>query len=366
MDNQSLVKSYLEYLDMVRQNDPLSIDLYRTHLRQLLSWSKDVPIEQSKQISPSFPTYLANSLGERTGRPLSPRYMDDVCSTARAFFMWCRREHVEKFSTIPLDWIECLKPNKANSMDSQPKKCDHFTVEDIRKIISVESKTLTDERGKASIAFLFLSGMRIKAFLTIPISCVDLENFRIYQLPARGVATKFHKAAITTLLPIPDLLEVVQAWDQKIRKIFPPEQTWFAPVRCSGQETPGVFHVTREKASPNRGKEFRKELKRLCNRAGISYLSPHKLRHGHAIYGINCAKDMKEYKALSQNLMHDSISITDGIYGNLNEDDIRDTLAGFTNKKDSIKIDSSNAQDLIRALIKLQQNPDLIKKVLDT
>lgn len=359
-----LVNNFLKYSDVVRQNDHLTIDLKRVHLRRLLLWANNTPLEKAVEISPSLPAYLANSLGELTGRPLSPVFMNDVCATSRAFFSWCRREHQETFSSIPIDWIECLRPNKANAMDSEPKKCKHFSIEDVRKILSVKAKTLTDERCQASIAFLFLSGMRIKAFITLPISCVDLENFKIYQLPSRGVATKFHKGAVTSFLQIPDLLEVIRAWDKRIREIFPPNQTWYAPVRSSYRET-GVFNISDNKASPNREKEFRKELKRLCDRAGIPYLSPHKLRHGFAIYGIKHARDMKELKAISQNLMHESISITDGIYGNLNEDDIRDTLAGFTDEQNPGKDVNSNTQDLITALLKLQQNPDLLKRLIE-
>jgi hypothetical protein len=33
-------------------------------------------------------------------------------------------------------------------------------------------------------------------------------------------------------------------------------------------------------------------------------------------------KDMKQLKSLSQNLMHSSVAITDGIYGKLVSDDI--------------------------------------------
>jgi integrase len=257
-----------------------------------------------------------------------------------------------------------LRPSKANAIDSKLKKCEYFSIEDVRKILSLDPKTLMDERSQAAIAFLYLSGMRIKAFLTLPISCVDLGNFKIYQMPSRGVATKFHKAAVTSLLRIPDMLDIVKAWDKKIKEVFPPNQTWYAPLHQQKYHY-GYFDITDEKASPNREKGFRMELKSLCDRAGIPYLSPHKLRHGHAIYGIKHARNIKELKAVSQNLMHDSISVTDGIYGNLNEDDISSTLAGFTDDLDPSKNDNSKTQDLVKAMVMLQQNPELLKRLIE-
>jgi integrase len=55
---------------------------------------------------------------------------------------------------------------------------------------------------------------------------------------------------------------------------------------------------------------------------GVEYYSAHKLRHGHAVYALKHAKTMAELKAISQNLMHSSIGITDGIYGRLVDDDV--------------------------------------------
>jgi hypothetical protein len=39
------------------------------------------------------------------------------------------------------------------------------------------------------------------------------------------------------------------------------------------------------------------------------------------------SKSMEDFKPISQNLMHKSITITDGIYGNLVNDDVSDTIA---------------------------------------
>jgi site-specific recombinase XerD len=59
-------------------------------------------------------------------------------------------------------------------------------------------------------------------------------------------------------------------------------------------------------------------------RVGLPYHSPHKFRHGHAVYALKMAKKgVFALKAVSQNLMHENLSITDGIYGIMAETDVK-------------------------------------------
>jgi len=74
---------------------------------------------------------------------------------------------------------------------------------------------------------------------------------------------------------------------------------------------------------------FRKGLHEICDLSGVEYKSPHKIRHGFGVYGVKNAKDMAQMKAISQNMMHANMGITDGLYGNLAEDDLGDILSNF-------------------------------------
>ena len=61
----------------------------------------------------------------------------------------------------------------------------------------------------------------------------------------------------------------------------------------------------------------------------MGYHSPHKFRHGHAVYALKMAKDVAALKAVSQNLMHENLTITDGVYGILSETDVRKQIIGL-------------------------------------
>jgi integrase len=62
---------------------------------------------------------------------------------------------------------------------------------------------------------------------------------------------------------------------------------------------------------------------------GFLINSPHKFRHGHAVYSLKQANTITDLKAISQNLSHASIKTTDQIYSILSEDDVKERIAGF-------------------------------------
>ena len=202
--------------------------------------------------------------------------------------------------------------------------------------------------------------MRITAFLTLPLSCVDVNGRRIEQDPGKGVITKNRKAAVTTLLPIPELLAVVKAWDDHVGQELPLDSPWFAYIdRFDNLIAPGKDF--RESVNGQRIACI-EGMKRVCTQANPVYKPPHKLRHGHAVFGIKHARDIRDLKADSQNLMHSSISITDEIYGNLNNNDIVETIVELTSNPEG----PEDLRAFLQLMIKLQSNPDLIDQMLQS
>ena len=70
-----------------------------------------------------------------------------------------------------------------------------------------------------------------------------------------------------------------------------------------------------------------KDIQLICKKANVDYLSPHKLRHGHAVYALKRASNMAQLKAISQNIMHESVVTTDQIYGRLIDDDVQQIIS---------------------------------------
>jgi integrase len=173
---------------------------------------------------------------------------------------------------------------------------------------------------------LFLSGMRAGAFCTMPIQAVDVPHRAIKQWPSLGVETKNGKSATTYLLDIPDLLAVVGRWDSFVRACLPLTAMWYTPTISQW----GEQILSTEPPGSNRSLAVIKRVRKLFARAGAPYKSPHKFRHGHAVYALQHAETMADYKAVSMNLMHEDISVTDSIYAPLANNEVQRRIASLT------------------------------------
>ena len=72
-----------------------------------------------------------------------------------------------------------------------------------------------------------------------------------------------------------------------------------------------------------------KNLEKLCLMAGVDYKSAHAFRYGHINFGMSHAKNMQEFKAVSLNVMHGSMDITDKIYSRMNIDTVNETITNL-------------------------------------
>ena len=93
-------------------------------------------------------------------------------------------------------------------------------------------------------------------------------------------------------------------------------------------------------------------------KVGLLYHYPHKFRHGHAVYALKNSKDVSALKAVSQNLMHENLTITDGTYGVLSENDVRNQITELgeiivANKNSELKELKSLAQKLLEKIDKI-------------
>lgn len=345
-DNYLEVKAFLRYQVEVMQRDARSVDVDWGWLKHLLRWADDTPLPQAKTIRPVFPQYLLTIRRTWRGGPGTPftrSGIERACLYARMFFEWARL-NLKKYRQIDPAWIQTLRPPR---MPIEPRK-EHQAVslEMVRELLAVPVAPgdLATWRDKAAAAFLFLSGMRASAFCTLTVECVDLARRTVMQYPTLGVRTKYNKAAVTALLNIPDLLEAVGEWDSFIRERLPGNAPWYPVIKVSlGEQI-----LTADRPGEYRGQALLKRLARLFERAGLPAMSPHKFRHGHAVYGLKAAHDVSDLKAVSMNLMHSNISITDSIYAVLSDQDVQNRIARLGQGSD---VRQDDLESLLRAVL---------------
>ncbi len=322
-ENYLLVKNYLAILHEDGQVSEKSVDRYRFYLRHVLLWANETPFQQAHTIRPSLLAYVSQ-IETTPGQSLAGETQKKVIEQARKLFEWCKMEYGADFRAMPIAWIQKLKFQKKNF--AQPDEDVEFvTLEEAITLATLpgEPGDLAHWRDRAMIARLFLTGERASAAVTSPISAINFDDFSLKQWPELGAKTKNRKKATTYLLKIPELLEIARSWDEYVRANLPPTAPWYASINSQwGDQT-----LTAAQPGENRNIALNKRLRILFNQAGLLYRSAHKFRHGHAAYGLLHCQTMADYKALSLNLMHESLEITDSIYVHLQKEEQRNRIA---------------------------------------
>ena len=324
-NNYLLVRRYLQDLGEVYQLSGSSLGRYRFYLRHLLLWAGETPFQQAAKLRPTFPNYVNNLPGRNGDLSLASATQKKIIEVGKRFFTWGKQNYPKEFGSLTTAWLESLRaPRVRETTDDH----EYVSLEEVKQMIAIphDEDNLALLRDKAAAAMLFLSGARASAFTTLPISAVDLPAKTLRQWPELGVATKNGKHATTYLLPIPELLSVAQMWDDVIRSNLSSTIPWYAPVSSRW----GTQSLANVEPGKNRHQALDKRLRKLFTLAGLPYKSAHKFRHGHAVYGLLKAQTMADYKAVSMNLMHHDIKITDSIYAPILSEEVKYRIAGLT------------------------------------
>ena len=319
--NWKIIKTYLDYREHVDQITIGSLKAERTYTRYILEWAGENAFQKVQTLRPTLPEYMLHArLDGKEGR-LSAIHIKKVLGTTRHLFSWMA-DHYRGCRGIQQSWIKTIKAKRLTVI---PQNKDYVSFEEILAISKAPVVNLVEKRIRAAAVFLYLSGMRISAFISLSIDAVDISKRIVIQDPNHGVRTKNRKYGITYLLDIPELLAIVQDWDTEIRESLPNGGFWFPPfLPDSGEINPNVLKI-----GEHREVLATKNLRAWMLKIGLPYRSPHKFRHGHIHYGLNNAQSIADFKAVSLNAMHSSMEITDQFYSILNDSEVKDRIGAL-------------------------------------
>jgi len=339
--NYKDTRAYITYCAEVMHAAPGSLRLYRTALDHLLKWATDRPFAQAETLRPVFPRYIAD-LAART-----VTYQSKLIETVRNFFSWSMERYPDRYPARA--WLATLRlvQDQAPSVKTR----ELYTLAEVLTLIRTPATTLTEQRNQAAVAFLFLSGMRAAAFVTLPLGAVNWQKFEVHQWPSLGVKTKNRKAGTTFLLQnheVQPLITVAQAWQATAQRELGDAGMWYSLIQSDGatfapEQLPGASRI----------QNLAHHLETLCLRAGVPYKSPHKFRHGFAVYALSLCKNMEDFKAVSQNLMHQTMSTTDEIYSCLLTNQVADRIANLRTTDTITANDDERIQQLAAELFRL-------------
>ena len=329
-ENYKDVQQFLKHHKRARQNCKGTLDNYEYQLRYALKWCDSVPFGEFQKVKMTFPEFLRVESDNYT--KMSETSCADICALTREFFRFQVSENQARYKNIKESDIDMIRINVTSD---STKTAKYYSLDEMEKIVKYQPETLALKRAKAGACFLFLSGARISAFVSMPVECVNLQQKTVYQFPDYGVVTKFSKKAITTLLPIPSLLDVVREWENILTvNNIPSNALWYSRIDRSGSRLlpdypiPGNHDEAYKKARHD-GTKFREDLQRLCTLADVEYKNPHAFRHGHVHYGLSRAKTLEQAKAISQNVMHASTAVTDELYSRMTYKGVSDIISNL-------------------------------------
>jgi hypothetical protein len=97
----------------------------------------------------------------------------------------------------------------------------------------------------------------------------------------------------------------------------------------------------------------KKNLRAWLDKVGLLYHSPHKFRHGHIQYGLSKSKTVADFKAVSLNVMHASMEITDEFYSNLNDGELENRISSLNKSGQNLE---DSELELFRQFLEWKKN----------
>lgn len=204
-------------------------------------------------------------------------------------------------------------------MPSQPR---YPTLEQIKRICSFPVTNEIEQRDRALISFVAMTGMRDMAVATLPIGAYNPQTKEIRQLPTMGVKTKFSKEIYTTLLSIDtELCRYFEEWYTYLvvtkkysltEPMFPSTEMGMVGPDHHAYIAKGISHNFWADAGPLRN-IFRDRALQM----GVEYFYPHSYRHFVTAETEKHLSTPEQFKAFSQSLGHEHIATTFSSYGRL-------------------------------------------------
>ncbi|MEA1980850.1 MAG: site-specific integrase [candidate division Zixibacteria bacterium] len=355
--NEKIKRQYFKWLRGAKGNSEQTIVVIERAIHQ---FEESTGYKDFKTFSERQATGFKKWLNEKrnNGKNLSNTTKYHYLRHLNSFFSWLATQSGYK-SRISLDAVSYLSLNRKavhDALSTRPKKFP--SIGQVKELVlSISIKNDIDRRDQSLIAFMFLTGIRYKALCSLSLGCIDIEKLVVNQDPRLGVHTKGGKVITTWILQFDEeLVVILKEWvNYLITKLkFGPSDPLFPKTQVSQVEEGYSFEangISQEFWSNSNS--IRNILKLRTTNAGLSYFNPHSFRHAACQYALRLAKTPEEFKALSQNFGHESVTTTLRSYGTLDDSRISEVINNidFSEKKniDSKQFSLADLEDYIKS-----------------
>lgn len=268
----------------------------------------------------SFKRHLYSRQNQRNGSKLSASSVNGTLREVSAFLNWLADQPGYK-SKITRSDITYLSPDRKSDAARRTScwKPHPSPVQTCKVLANMPTDTVLQRRDRAFVAFLFLTGSREGAAITIRLGHVDLA-YDCVHFDGRSVDTKFGKTFTTAFFPMPAPCEqILRDWITELRQdhqfsdsdpLFPKTRVGVGPERKFA-----ALGIDREPWSS--ASSAAKTFKQAFIDAGQPPFSPHRVRDTLAELAKDHCRTPEDYKAWSQNMGHEDVLTTFRSYGSV-------------------------------------------------
>jgi len=334
--NERIKHAYLEWEQEARGKHTSTVDNIRDaiYLFEEHTNFKDFKSVNKLDIIP-FKGALKRKKNARTGEPISKKYLLQTSQHLIEFFQWLlsQKGYKKRLSKTDVDYFNLSNKDMHAARATSPKRFP--TIEQIEHVVrNMPTNTDVQKRDRALIAFLGLTGCRVKAAASLRLKHVFIEDERIEQDP-HEVETKGSKKITTFLFQVSDYLKTIfKEWVRFLEKeklcdfnapLFPSTKAAF---NDQTHFTAGELDTVPWRSTT----AMRDIVKKAFLNAGLPYYNPHSFRHTIAHIGYKRCKGPEEFKAWSQNLGHNNVLTTFTSYGTIDEQRQGEIIKGLNKR----------------------------------
>ena len=320
--NERIKRQYFSYLQSARGRDESTIDKVEKAVSRFERYvdCKDFKTF-SRQQATEFKTSLLTCPSERTGKVVSLATAYAVLGHVARFFDWLSKQKGYR-SRVRAEDIDYLTLSKKDArVATARRERDPPTSEQILAALEKAPRdSFLDQRDRALMAFIFLTGVRDGAVVSLKRKHLDLARNCVFQ-DAREVKTKNRKTINTWFFPVDGVVRaIVEEWVRVLECDLDrgPDDYLFPAVYVAFNSQAAKFEsgeLSREAcAGPD---AVRRAFRRIFSLAGLPYFNPHSFRKTLVLLGLRVSRNPEEFKAWSQNLGHEDMLTTFSAYGTI-------------------------------------------------
>ena len=321
--NERVKRDYFAYLKEARSHSDQTIDSVAMAISRFETHTKFRDFKSFHQEQAiAFKRNLAEQLSQRGEGKLSKSTVRATLAALRNFFIWLagRPGFRSRLTYADADYFNASDRDTRIALATRPRPVP--SLEQVIHVLAVmPDQSILERRDRALIAFILLTGCRVRAAVSLKMKHVDLALGRVFQ-DAREVHTKRGKSITTYFFPVGELpLRIVTEWIAELQTahLWGPDDPLFPRTRVE-QDHDAAFRATGiERRHWRNADPVRRIFRAAFTTAGLAYYRPHNFRHTLARLGLRLCRTPEQIKAWSQNHGHDQVLTTLISYSRIEE-----------------------------------------------